>query len=68
MLCDFSLKLPESMRATFLAMAESRGITGSEYVRRLIEVDIEQERRRFEVLAQIFGQAGPSDHNGQGGT
>ena len=58
MIEQLALKLPPSQLEALKAIADAEGVGLSEYVRQLIERDIERHRVRFHHLAAIFGREG----------
>lgn len=51
-----TIKLPPSQLEKARALADAEGLGISEYIRALIDRDIEHHRLRFNALASIFGQ------------
>lgn len=43
------------------ALADSRGMEVSEYIRHLVLADREEARRQFDALSRIFGQGRTTD-------
>jgi predicted DNA-binding protein len=55
-----SIKLPTSTRTQLAALAEADGLNVSEYIRVLIDRDIDAHRQKFAALAAIFGTSAPA--------
>lgn len=51
-----TIKLPPSQLEKARALADAEGLGLSEYIRALIDRDIEHHRLRFNTLSCIFGQ------------
>lgn len=49
-----------------LALADSRGMEVSEYIRHLVLADREDARRQFDALNRIFGRERGADKGNQG--
>ncbi len=49
------VKLSDTQLRLARAVADTRGIGLSEYIRSLVEIDLERERARYAALHSIFG-------------
>lgn len=49
------VKLSDTQLRQAKAVADTRGIGLSEYIRNLVELDLERERGRYAALHSIFG-------------
>jgi hypothetical protein len=65
---DFTLKMTAELRKQFTAVAESEGMSASEYVRDLIILDLSKRRKKYLALQAIFGDGKTFDPVGLGGT
>jgi len=54
-----TVKLSPETATGIRLVGESAGMELSEYIRHLIAADLERCHRKYEVLHQVFGQAGP---------
>ena len=48
------------------ALADSRGMEVSEYIRHLVLADREEARRQFDALSRIFGRERETDKENRG--
>ena len=51
------IRFGETQLREGLALAESKAVSFGEYIRRLLDEDLERHRRQLQVLAGIFGHA-----------
>lgn len=65
---EFTLKLSPDVRRLMVAVADSDGVTPSEYLRSLIDADLKQRHDKYRALASIFGSASEFDQAGHGVT
>jgi predicted DNA-binding protein len=63
---DFTLKMTAELRKQFTAVAESEGMSASEYVRDLIIFDLQKRRKKYLALQAIFGDDHAFDPVGLG--
>lgn len=59
----FTLKLAESQLNQLRALADVEGVSVSEYVRVLIDHDVDSKRAKWSALNVIFGQPGDNARN-----
>ena len=59
-----TVHLSETLKKQALALAESQGLTGSEFICFLISNHLESKRTEFRLLQQVFEFEGP-DRGGE---